>query len=63
MVVTGGVLAEEANLKQWFDAGAMAVGMGSALIRRDWVNSGKYDRIAELVALVLGWIARYKSSS
>lgn len=62
MIVTGGVLAEEANLRQWFDAGATVVGLGSGLIRRDWVASGEYHKIAELVSLVREWIGTLRSA-
>lgn len=58
MVVTGGVRPEEASIKAWFEAGATAVGLGSALIRPDWLAAGQYHRIAETVAQVLGWIGQ-----
>jgi 2-dehydro-3-deoxyphosphogluconate aldolase/(4S)-4-hydroxy-2-oxoglutarate aldolase len=36
---TGGVKPERENLKQWFDAGAYCVGMGSALFSEELVRS------------------------
>lgn len=33
---TGGVSADKDNLKSWFDAGIVAVGMGSALFPKKW---------------------------
>ncbi|MGD2077110.1 MAG: bifunctional 4-hydroxy-2-oxoglutarate aldolase/2-dehydro-3-deoxy-phosphogluconate aldolase [Chloroflexota bacterium] len=56
MVVTGGVLPEEANIKEWFAAGAAAVGLGSKLIRHEWVSAGQYDKITATVSRILGWI-------
>jgi len=56
MVVTGGVALDQANIHEWFAAGATAVGIGSQLIRRDWVSTGQYDKIATAVAKILGWI-------
>jgi len=38
---TGGVSPTEENLKEWFEAGAFCVGMGSKLMIKD--SSGKYD--------------------
>lgn len=60
MIVTGGVLPDEANIRQWFDAGACAVGMGSGLIRHDWVLSAQMHKITESVSRVAGWIAAQK---
>lgn len=60
MVVTGGVLPDENNIKQWFDADVSAVGMGSRLIRRDWVMSGQYHKITEIVSLIFGWIDQHR---
>ena len=61
MVVTGGVLPEEASIEEWFDAGVTAVGIGSKLIRRDWVSAGEYHRISATVSRVLGWISQHRS--
>lgn len=56
MIVTGGVLPDEANIKEWFGAGVAAVGLGSKLIRPDWISAGQYDKITETVARILVWI-------
>ena len=40
---TGGVEAEEGNLKQWFKSGVAAVGMGSKLITKDMVQQKDYE--------------------
>lgn len=61
MVVTGGVLAEEDNIKQWLDAGATVVGLGSELIRRDWIMAGDFHKITETVSLISKWISEHRS--
>jgi 2-dehydro-3-deoxyphosphogluconate aldolase/(4S)-4-hydroxy-2-oxoglutarate aldolase len=40
---TGGVEAEEGNLKGWFKAGVAAVGMGSKLITKELVQQKDYE--------------------
>lgn len=42
---TGGVEMEESNLLSWFNAGAVAVGMGSKLITKELVAQGDYAAI------------------
>lgn len=59
MVVTGGVLPEEDNIKRWFDAGVSAVGLGSGLIRRDWVMAAEFAKITDMVSRILGWIGAH----
>ena len=47
IMVTGGVSPDKENLSAWFDSGAVAVGMGSKLIRKDWVQNKQFDKITE----------------
>lgn len=42
---TGGVSLE--NMKDWFAAGAFAVGVGSGLFPKVWVQQGRFDDISE----------------
>jgi 2-dehydro-3-deoxyphosphogluconate aldolase/(4S)-4-hydroxy-2-oxoglutarate aldolase len=56
MMPTGGVTPDHDSLKSWFSAGVVAVGMGSKLIRSDWVKAGNYDGIADLTKTALGLI-------
>lgn len=53
---TGGVEAEIDNLKGWFSAGVVAVGMGSKLITKDLIEQKNYDQLkvdaAEALQLV-----------
>jgi 2-dehydro-3-deoxyphosphogluconate aldolase/(4S)-4-hydroxy-2-oxoglutarate aldolase len=58
---TGGVDATEENIRNWIEAGACCVGMGSKLITKTAVAAGDYDGIRENVKKVLGWISATKS--
>ncbi len=53
---TGGVDASEASLTEWFQAGVACVGMGSKLVRKEWVAAGDWEAISNQVRQVLGWI-------
>ncbi|XEC95479.1 bifunctional 4-hydroxy-2-oxoglutarate aldolase/2-dehydro-3-deoxy-phosphogluconate aldolase [Paenibacillus tarimensis] len=43
MIATGGVDLE--NIKDYFNAGSCAVGMGSKLVNLDWVKNGEFERV------------------
>lgn len=53
LMPTGGVSAEEENLRGWFEAGVTCVGMGSKLIRNEWVSQGNYAAIEQQTRTVL----------
>jgi 2-dehydro-3-deoxyphosphogluconate aldolase / (4S)-4-hydroxy-2-oxoglutarate aldolase len=61
---TGGVDATLKSITDWFNAGVTAVGIGSNLIRKDWVKQGEFIKITELTANILSWIrqARHQSN-
>ncbi len=46
MLAVGGV--NENNLKSFLDAGAVGAGIGGDLVNKAWVESGEYEKIAEL---------------
>ena len=50
---TGGVAPTEESLRAWFEAGVTCVGMGSKLVRRDWIESGAFEMLAEQVHATL----------
>lgn len=56
LMPTGGVSGDEANLREWFGAGAAAVGMGGNLIRDAWIAAGDYAAISALTAETLARI-------
>lgn len=59
---TGGVDATKENVQEWIKAGAACLGMGSKLIRKNWVASGDTAAIQKNVQQVLTWIAEAKKS-
>lgn len=60
---TGGVTSDSDNLRGWFDAGVVAVGMGSGLIRRDWVKNGDYAAISALTRETLDTIRKLRGQT
>ncbi|HEX2606767.1 MAG TPA: bifunctional 4-hydroxy-2-oxoglutarate aldolase/2-dehydro-3-deoxy-phosphogluconate aldolase [Flavisolibacter sp.] len=55
---TGGVEAEAGNLKSWFDAGVVAVGMGSKLISRERIEAREFDRLRDDTVQALELVQR-----
>lgn len=53
---TGGVAATKESLTAWFKAGITAAGIGSHLIRKEWIAAGNYDAITAQTKQVLEWI-------
>jgi 2-dehydro-3-deoxyphosphogluconate aldolase/(4S)-4-hydroxy-2-oxoglutarate aldolase len=53
---TGGVSDTRESIAAWFNAGVAAVGIGSNLIKKDWLATGNYEAISERTAQVLAWI-------
>ena len=52
LLACGGVTPE--NAKAFLEAGASAVAFGASVFKKDWLESGRYDRIGEQIrALVL----------
>lgn len=47
LMVTGGVSPTKDSMVSWFQAGVSAVGMGSQLFKKDWIESGNYQAIEE----------------
>jgi len=56
LMPTGGVSATKGNIKGWFRAGAACVGMGSRLVRKDFVAAEDWEGITALTRRVLAWI-------
>lgn len=52
---TGGVEANEESITAWFKAGVAACGIGSDLIRKDWIKTENYAAITDLTAKCLEW--------
>lgn len=60
LMPTGGVDATRENIRSWFKAGSACVGIGSKLVRKDFVAAGEFDRISETASQVIGWIAEIR---
>ncbi len=60
---TGGVRATEENIKGWIGAGAVCVGMGSKMVRKDWVAAGEFEKISENAVQVLQWIQEARAEA
>lgn len=50
LMPTGGVEPTKDNLKAWFEAGAVCVGMGSGLITKDIIQNRDWKKLTELTA-------------
>ncbi|MEX0660619.1 MAG: bifunctional 4-hydroxy-2-oxoglutarate aldolase/2-dehydro-3-deoxy-phosphogluconate aldolase [Balneolaceae bacterium] len=57
---TGGVSADEENLRGWFDAGVTCVGMGSKLIRKEFLEKEDYQGLQAHVKNTLQRIAKIR---
>jgi 2-dehydro-3-deoxyphosphogluconate aldolase/(4S)-4-hydroxy-2-oxoglutarate aldolase len=62
IMVTGGVKPEADNLKRWFGEGAVAVGLGSALVRKDLLRSRDYGKMQQIAGDVLRMVAEVRSN-
>lgn len=58
---SGGVEATRESVQGWLKAGACCVGMGSNLVRKEWITTGNYSAIRQTVESVLGWIKEIKA--
>jgi len=61
LMPTGGVSPDEANLRSWFSAGVAAVGMGSNLVRKEWVQAGDFAAIEETMRRTLALIRKIRT--
>jgi 2-dehydro-3-deoxyphosphogluconate aldolase / (4S)-4-hydroxy-2-oxoglutarate aldolase len=57
---SGGATPEYDVLKEWFDAGAACVGLGSALFPKKAVNEGNFNEIENKVRFVIESIQKIK---
>ena len=61
LIPTGGVEPTLPSIKSWFDAGALCVGMGSHLFRKEDIAAGNYSKISETIAQVMAHIASLRN--
>lgn len=56
LIVTGGVSPTKESISAWFTAGVSAVGMGSMLFKKDWLETGNYTEIEKACWNCLDWV-------
>ena len=57
---TGGVTPTIENLKSWFDAGVVCVGMGSKLFSKSLIADGNWDALEEDIKAAKGIISKLR---
>ena len=62
LMPSGGIPMDKKAITEWINSGAVAVNMGSALIKKELVNRGRYSEISNNVARCLEWIKDAKTS-
>lgn len=58
---SGGVEANEENIRSWFDAGAVCVGMGSNLFPGDLIKNKKFDELTNYLKQVYQMVQHAKN--
>ncbi len=56
LLACGGV--DSGNVKSFFDKGASAVAFGGSIFKKEWLEAGEFDRIAESIQELISaaWI-------
>jgi 2-dehydro-3-deoxyphosphogluconate aldolase/(4S)-4-hydroxy-2-oxoglutarate aldolase len=62
LMPTGGISPDEQSMQPWFDAGVAAVGMGSQLIRADWLKAGNFEALTAATEAGIRLAARLKTA-
>lgn len=60
IIPTGGVQPTEENLREWFEAGACSVGMGSKLITQELVKNGEFSKIKDNASEALSIVKKIR---
>ena len=56
LMPTGGVETTKESINAWFKAGITAAGIGSNLVKKEWLAAGNYEAITAKTKEVLEWI-------
>ena len=57
VVVTGGVAATEASVREWIAAGAAILGFGSGLVTKAYTNGADPEPLTHTIADLIRWVA------
>jgi 2-dehydro-3-deoxyphosphogluconate aldolase/(4S)-4-hydroxy-2-oxoglutarate aldolase len=60
---SGGISLDQEEITNWIKSGAIALNMGSDMIKKDLVEQGRYDEIKKIVQNCLSWIKEAKNQS
>lgn len=58
---TGGITADPEDLTEWFEAGAVCVGLGSQLLNKGLITEQKFDELEQQVTETIALIKSLKS--
>ncbi len=61
LMPTGGVEATRNSVQSWIKAGACCVGLGSGLVRKDYVAARNYQAIQDTTASILKWVSEVRN--
>jgi 2-dehydro-3-deoxyphosphogluconate aldolase/(4S)-4-hydroxy-2-oxoglutarate aldolase len=61
-IPTGGQDLDEKNIRDWYQAGVMAVGLGNKLVSEEILVDGKYDLLYEKTVEVLETVRKVKKN-
>lgn len=61
LMITGGVELNEPNLRAWFNAGSLCVGLGSHLFKSEIIEAKAWDKLEAKVSEALSIIKKIKS--
>jgi 2-dehydro-3-deoxyphosphogluconate aldolase / (4S)-4-hydroxy-2-oxoglutarate aldolase len=63
LMPSGGVEVNQQNISSWIKAGAVALNIGSNLIKKDLVKAGDFNGIKKLVEQCIGWIKEAREAT
>ncbi|MCL5999787.1 MAG: bifunctional 4-hydroxy-2-oxoglutarate aldolase/2-dehydro-3-deoxy-phosphogluconate aldolase [Chloroflexi bacterium] len=61
LMPTGGVEATQASIREWIKAGAACVGLGSNLVRKDWLAAKDYGAVRDCAKQCLAWVSEARA--
>lgn len=56
LMITGGVSPTKESISSWFGSGVAAVGIGSMLFKKEWLEAGNYEALEEACKNCFGYL-------